>query len=248
MLRNLGIIQACFDTDVARAAAARRLGGKPVLEWIVRRVTDCQRLDGVIVLTSDAPANAFVAGLAPRDVPVWTAPQPDLLGRFAAAVEKFPAEAIVRVRVDYPFLDPMLIDQLVTTADSHPTCDYVGYRSRDGRPAVLSPVGMYAEWVRAAALRRANRKAVAADRDDATRYVYSHPEKFTLCLIPAPSRMDRDDVRLTVDMEDDWEHALAIYDALGSEELDWHRIADLLDHQPAMRSHMAHLNRVHAKH
>jgi spore coat polysaccharide biosynthesis protein SpsF len=248
MLRNLGIVQACFDSDVARTAAARRLGGKPVLEWIVRRVTDCERLDGVIVLTSDAPENAFVAELAPRDVPVWAAPQPDALARFVAAVERFPAEAVVRVRVDYPFLDPMLIDRLVTTADTHPTCDYVGYCLHDGRPAILSPVGMYTEWIRATALRRANRKAVAAaDRDDVTGYVYSHPEKFNLRLIPAPSRMDRDDVRLTVDMEDDWEHALAIYDALGSEELNWQRIADLLDHQPAMRSHMAHLNRVHAK-
>jgi len=216
MLKNLGIVEACFGAE--GSAAARKLGGKSVLEWIVRRVTDCQRLDGVIVLTRDTPENRRLAELVPTDVPVFTATQEDALASFVAATEKYPAEAVVRVRVAYPFVDPMLIDRLVTTADAHPTCDYVGYCSRDGRPAILSPVGMYAEWFRASALRRADRKATSpSDRHDATHYLYSHPEKFRLRLIPAPSRIDRDDVRLTVDIEEDWDHALAIYDALGAE-------------------------------
>ena len=77
-----------------------------------------------------------------------------------------------------------------------------------------------------------------------TPYFYSHPEKFNLRLIPAPPEIDREDVRLTVDLDEDWDHALAIYEALGPEWLDWQRIARLLDHQPALRSRMAVLNRV----
>ena len=248
MLKNLGIVQACFEPGSKGGTASRRLGGKPVLEWIVRRVTECQRLDGVIVLTTDAPEDCLVADLVPRDVPVWVAPRQDPLAMFVAAAERFPAEAVVRVRVDYPFLDPSLIDRLVTIADANPKCDYVGYCLRDGRPAICSPVGMYAEWFRVAALRA--RIATPPSRriaQDLTGYIYSHPEYFSLRLIPAPARIDRDDVRLTVDIEEDWEHALAIFDALGSEELNWQRIADLLDHQPAMRRRMADLNRAYAK-
>jgi spore coat polysaccharide biosynthesis protein SpsF (cytidylyltransferase family) len=54
-------------------------------------------------------------------------------------------------------------------------------------------------------------------------------------------------VRLTIDLDEDWDHALAIYEALGPERLDWQRIARLLDHQPALRSRMAALNRVHQR-
>jgi spore coat polysaccharide biosynthesis protein SpsF len=109
---------------------------------------------------------------------------------------------------------------------------------------VLSPVGVYAEWFRTRALRRAARAAKdPAHRQQVTQYLYSHPEKFTLRLIPAPAGIDRDDVRLTIDSDEDWDHALAIYDALGPESLDWQRIAELLDHQPALRSRMAALNR-----
>jgi spore coat polysaccharide biosynthesis protein SpsF (cytidylyltransferase family) len=53
-------------------------------------------------------------------------------------------------------------------------------------------------------------------------------------------------VRLIVDIDEDWDHALAIYEALGPELLDWQQIANLLNHQPALRNRMAVLNRAHA--
>jgi spore coat polysaccharide biosynthesis protein SpsF len=215
------------------------------LEWVVRRVTDCARLSGVIVVACDAAEQRFVSRLVPCDVPVFTSSEPDALSRFVRALENYPADAVVRVAGDNPFIDPALIDRLVTTAESHCECDYVSFCSRDGRPATLSPVGVYAEWFRARALQRASRgKTTAADREHVTRYLYTHPEKFKLRFIPAPSEIDRDDVRLRVDHEEDWEHALTIFDALGPERLDWQRIASLLDQQPDLRKRMAVLNRV----
>jgi spore coat polysaccharide biosynthesis protein SpsF len=224
------------------------MGGKPVLEWVVRRATDCQRLDGVIVVTSAASENQFLSQLVPLDVPLFTGYREDALGCFRAALDDYPAEAAVRICARSPFIDPVLIDRLVSTAEADPEYDYVGYCSRDGRPAILSPVGVYAEWVRASALRRAAHRARSrADRQQATRYLYAHPDKFKIRLIPAPEQIDREDVRLTVDIEEDWEHALAIFEALGPDDLDWQRIADLLVHQPHLRKRMAALNRVHAK-
>jgi spore coat polysaccharide biosynthesis protein SpsF len=108
-------------------------------------------------------------------------------------------------------------------------------------------VGVYAEWIRGSAVRKADRAARdATDRQHVTRYIYSHPEKFQLRLMPAPERIDRDDVRLSLLDDEDWEHALTIYDALGPEGLEWQRIAELLDHQPRLRSRMAALNRAGA--
>jgi spore coat polysaccharide biosynthesis protein SpsF len=248
MLKTLGIVDACYGSCGPRAKAARKLGGKPVLEWVVRRATDCQRLDGVIVVTSDAEDNRFISALVPMDVPVFAGSKADALGCLAAALEEYPSEAAVRICARSPFIDPTLIDRLVSTAEALDDCDYVGYRSRDGRPAILSPVGMYAEWFRSRALRRASGKATSrADRQQPTRHLYNHPDKFHVHLIPAPEQIDRDDVRLTVDIEEDWEHTLVIFEALGPEDLDWQRIADLLVHQPHLRRRMAALNRVHAK-
>ena len=59
--------------------------------------------------------------------------------------------------------------------------------------------------------------------------------------------IDRDDVRFRIDEEEDWEHTLEIYEAIGPEALNWQRIADLLNHQPALRRRMAALNRSHGR-
>jgi len=248
MLKTLGIVDACYGASQPRGRAARLMGGKSVLEWVVRRATDCQQLDGVIVVTSSVADNDFVARLVPLDVPLFVGMKPDPLACIAAALEEYPATSAVRIGSHFPFVDPMLIDRLVVDADAHPECDYLSYCCRNGQPAILSPVGLYAEWFRAKALHRAAQSAhTEKDRLSVTGYLYSHPEKFTIRLIPAPAQIDRDDVRLTVDIEEDWENTLAIFEALGPDELDWQRIADLLDHQPALRRRMAALNRVHAK-
>lgn len=247
MLRTLGIVEACYDGHRARARASRKLGGKSVLEWVVRRATDCQQLDGVIVVTRDVPENVFISKLVPLDVPIFFGQQPDALGCIAAALEEYRSESAVRVCSGWPFVDPMLVDRLVRTALADPECDYASYCSRDGRPVILSPVGVYVEWFRAEALREAARRARSkVDRECVTRYLYLHPEQFQVRFIPAPEQIDREDVRLTVDIEEDWEHTLTIYEALGP-ELDWRRIADLLDHHPALRERMAALNRVYAR-
>ena len=247
MLRNLGVVQASFHLPRFRTNAMRKLGGRSLLEWVVRRVTDSMRLDGVIVMVCEPGDCRAVSHLVPSDVPVVHGEGKDALDRFTRALEQYQSESVVRVLGDNFFIDSGLIDRLITTAESHPNCDYVTYCSRDGRPAILSPVSVYAEWFRSSALRRANRLARdPLDREHVTRYLYSHPDKFNVRLTPAPTEIDREDVRLTVDIEEDWDHALAIYEALGPERLDWQRIADLLNHQPAMRSRMAALNRVHA--
>ena len=244
MLKTLGIVEACFHRPRFRANALRKLGGSSLFEWVIRRVTDAMRLDGVIVVTYKMADYQTVGRLVPRDVPIFFSEEADALAHFAKALEQYQAEGVVRIQGDNLFIDPGLIDRLVTTAEAHPDCDYISYCSRDGRPAILSSVGVYGEWFRTGALRKINRLArEPSDRQQVTRYFYSHPEKFKLRLIPAPVEIDREDVRLTVDHDEDWDHALSIFDALGPERLDWQRIAQLLDHQPALRSRMAVLNR-----
>jgi len=248
MLKNLGIVQACFRSPRFRCNMVRRFGGSSLLEWVVRRVTDSARLDGVIVVACDSDENEELRRLVPRDVPIFFGQGDDALSRIVKSLEEYPAESAVRIRGDNLFVDPGLIDQLVTAAESHARCDYASYCSHGGRPAILSAVSVHAEWFRSSALRKANRLATdKVDREHVTRYLYTHADKFHVRLIPAPSGIDRDDVRLTVHFEEDWDHALTIYEALGPERFDWQRIAALLHHQPALRSRMAALNRTHVE-
>ena len=250
MLKTLGIIEASpaatrsTRTDLFRNLPLRRIAGQPLVEWVVRRVTEAQRLDGVIVVLANTAEGKRIASLVPPDMPVFLIDEPDPLSRVVAAMREYQTMAVVRVRVDSPFVDPELIDGLIRAAESERNNDYISYCSSDGRPAVLSRLGIFAEWCRAEALRRADRETTrVADRLDVTRYVYSHPGTFQVRLVPIPAKLDRQDVRLTLNGQEDWDHMEQILDALGSECLNWQRIAGLLDQQPALRQRMAVLNR-----
>ncbi len=248
MLGTLGIVQVELhdgrsgDLRQLSRFAGRKLGGHSVLDRVVRSVTDCSQLDAVIVVTGGEVADA-VSRLVPADVPVFSSQRDDALARFTEAVEEYPCRSIVRVSLDSPFVDPALLDRLVITAKEHPECDYIGYRSRDGRPAVQSCLGVFGEWFTQKSIQLANRQAtLPADRKDVSRYLYSHPETFQLRLMQMPSQLDRADFRLALDGEEDWEHAESIFEALGPEGFDWQGIAGLLDHQPVLRERMAVLN------
>jgi spore coat polysaccharide biosynthesis protein SpsF len=247
MLKTLGIVQASFSSPLFRANALRKLGGKSLLEWVIRRATDSMRLDGVIVVACDTLDRATLSRLVPMDVPVFQCRTPDMLTRFARALEQYQAEAVVRIQGDNLFIDPALIDRLVVAAEAIDGCDYAGYGSRNGSPAALSPVSVYGEWFRSKALCRAHRSASDPDdRQQVTQYIYTRPEKFRVHWIPAPREIDRDDMRLTIANDDDWDNALDIVEALGPDALEWQRIAGFLSHQPAMRKRMAALNRAYA--
>jgi spore coat polysaccharide biosynthesis protein SpsF len=244
MLGILGIVDACFQTADIRAKASRRLGGKSVLEWVVRRMTDCQRLDGVIVVTNDDLANAFVSDLAPLDVPLFVSDLPHALGCMAAALDEYRTESAVLVGAASPFVDPVLVDRLVHAVETGPECDYACYSQCGSQLHLSSPVSVFAEWIRAEAVRTAARKARdTVDRDNPARYIYTRPDRFLVRMIEGPAGIDRQDIRLRFDMDEDWEQTVAIFDALGPEELSWQRIATLLDHQPHSRKREAALDR-----
>jgi spore coat polysaccharide biosynthesis protein SpsF (cytidylyltransferase family) len=225
--------------------ARRRFGGKSLLEWVVRRVSDAERIAGVVVLGGDDGHARRLCESCPPDVPVLHAPG-DALSRLAAVVRKSPCYGLVRLNVCHPFVDPDLIDRLITAANDS-GCDYASFRFRDGRPVVQSRLGVFAEWCRAEAVVRADRLAkMPEDRHETTRFLYSRPDLFSLKMIEVPPQLDRDDVRLAIHNEEDWEEVQEILDALGPESLDWQFITSLLDRQPTMRARMAHRNRISA--
>jgi spore coat polysaccharide biosynthesis protein SpsF (cytidylyltransferase family) len=243
MLNTLGVVQVPPASTLPGLKANRGFQGKTLLEWVVRRVTDCQWLEGVIVVAPAEDDAANLAGLVPPDVPLYLSMQTDALGQIADALTSYHAKGVVRVGIEQPFVDPELIDRLVTRATQHPTFDYIGYCSRSGKPAIQSSLGMFGEFFQTKALLVADREATLPDdRKHVTRYLYSRPDKFLVRMIPVPPELDRDDLRLRIEGVEDWEHVQQIVDALGDEHLDWQAIAGLLAQQPDLRRRMAAMN------
>lgn len=241
-------IEELAPTSPLAGMARRRFGGKTLLEWVVRRVSDAERIGDIVVLGGDDALSRSLVRSCPPDVGVLLSPAADPLGRLADAVRRLQPDSVVRLRVNHPFVDPDLIDRLVANGVNQ-CCDYVGYQLSDGKPAIESKVGVFAEWCDAKAIVRADRLASRAeDRADATRFLYTRLDLFSARFPAAPAQLDRDDLRLAVQDEEDWEDVQIILDVLGPESLDWQIIAALLDRQPALRARMADRNRATVYH
>ena len=242
MATTLCIVEIPPREKTGASLAGRRFAGTTLVEWVVRRVSESLVIEQIIV-TCEAAQEEALLRLVPPNVTVLARDHKDRLAQLAAAVRQADASAVVRVSIDRPFVDPVLIDRLVCDANAHPGTDYVGYILEDGRSALQAKLGVFADLIRADAFFEAERLAVSpADRADIASFICAHAESFQLRLLPAPARLDRRDIRLAIKGEEDWEHANLIFEALGPEGLDWQGIADLLANQPEMRHRMAALN------
>jgi spore coat polysaccharide biosynthesis protein SpsF len=250
MVTTLAVVEVCpAIEDVPPMSplagmARRRFADKTLLEWLVRRVSDAERIDEIVVLTGDDAVSRSLAVHCPPDARVVSSDAPDPLGRLAEVARTQSCEGLVRLNVSRPFVDPELIDRLITAAMSC-ECDYASFVLHDGRPVIESQLGVFAEWCDAKALLRADRLAKnPSDRMMGTRLLYTRPELFAVKFVPVPPQLDRDDLRLAIHDEEDWEDVQLILDALGPESLDWQYIASLLDRQPVLRARMADRNRL----
>jgi spore coat polysaccharide biosynthesis protein SpsF (cytidylyltransferase family) len=241
-------VQGLSDRSPLAGMARRMFGGKTLLQWFVRRMSDAERLSAVVVLAGDDPFSRSLVAHCPSDIRIFHSAETDRLGRFAAAIRHFHCGAAVRLSVSHPFVDPILVDRLVASVAAGPSCDYASFAFADGRSVMESKLGVTAEWCRGEAVLLANRLARRSrDRADATRFLATHAEIFAIRHFPLPPQLDRDDVRLAVQDEEDWEDVQLILDALGPESLDWQFITALIDRQPTIRQRMASRNRAEAE-
>ncbi len=99
--------------------------GDPMLSRIVERVKRCQSLDEITLATTMLESDTVLALLA-QDLGIecFRGSEEDILERLAGAVEKTNADVLVSLTGDNPFVDPVLIDDMIDFLQSN-NVDYV---------------------------------------------------------------------------------------------------------------------------
>jgi spore coat polysaccharide biosynthesis protein SpsF len=225
-MRINAVIQARAGSTRLPAKVLADLGGRPVLEWVVRAARAARMVDEVIIATSTLAGDDVVAELAESmGAPVVRGSEDDVLSRFVDALDAHPADALVRLTADCPLLDPALIDAVAGAWASSPTLDYVS------TVLVRSlPRGMDIELVTARALRAVDRMAVGHDRVHVTSAIYADPTAYRLlgmCVLPAAN-----DLRVTLDTAADLLLLRAVVAELPSSPSSWRDVVALLRARP----------------
>lgn len=206
------IVQARLgSTRLPRKVLRNFSNGKPLIEVVL---SNLQKVKGVklIVATSVNHENdELVDFLESKGVITFRGSEDDVLNRFIEAAEANDVDAIVRICSDNPFLDWHGVQELIERATVN-DADYIGYRINN-IPSIKTHFGFWGEYVSLNALKRVNDTTV--DRlahEHVTIHVYSSPEEYKCEWIECPSFLQgRNDIRLTVDNEEDFNNAQIVY-------------------------------------
>ncbi|MBM3863944.1 MAG: hypothetical protein FJ385_08380 [Verrucomicrobia bacterium] len=228
-MKTLVVIQARMGSTRLPGKVLMPLAGKPALEHVVERVRAAREANQFVIATSTLPADDAVAECcAARGWPCVRGSEDDVLDRFLTALERHPAEIVVRITGDCPLTDPAMIDELVSALKNDPRgLDYI---SNTQLPRKI-PHGLDVEVMRADALQRAGREAAACEeREHVTPYLYRNPARFSLGRIDPP--VDLSAHRWTLDTPDD--HALLerVLLALPPGAFRWQDTLEVLEKHP----------------
>lgn len=194
-MRPIIIIQARMGSSRLPGKVLAEIEGQPILDWVFYRCRRSVNAAGVILATTDMPADDPLESLARRrKVPVFRGSEHDVLRRYVEAAVAFRVDSVIRITADCPLIDPEIIDQAID-AYMAVSADYLyieGYPNGLGAAEVLS----------VAALHRAYRATKPSDiyyREHVMTYLTSNPGEFSLCIKKAPSNLFWPELRLCVD-------------------------------------------------
>jgi spore coat polysaccharide biosynthesis protein SpsF len=212
------VLQARLDSSRLPQKSLLPLGGRPLIFRVMEAFgaaypcrTPASSLEpracgAKILACPEGDASSFAPLADEAGFTLVPGPEDDVLARYCLAIRHSGAERIIRATGDNPFV---FVDAAAAlNQEAHALgADYAGYSGL--------PLGAGVESVASEALLRAEREARSQpEREHVCPYLYGHPELFRLHRPLAPRCWQGPDLRITVDTQEDYERALALYGQL----------------------------------
>lgn len=203
---NIGVVvQARYGSTRLRGKVLKPLAGRSMLFRVVERAQAANRPDQFVVAVPYAESDDPVAQEA-RSVAadVVRGSEDDVLARYVQATLRYELDVVVRLTADNPFVTGTLIDAMVDRFQET-EMDYLHNVRESGYP-----LGTCVEVVRSSALQEAFAHSDRqSDHEHVTSYLYSKDTGYRTEVFRRDEPID--DVRLTVDTEEDYQLASWIF-------------------------------------
>lgn len=213
---------------------------KPMLEHIVERLRECQRLDEVIIATSDLPEDEILLKFAEaKGYRIATGSAYDVLSRYLKLARELPTDYIVRICADCPLIDPPVVDEIIKTHLDSKNADYTSNIVKR-----TFPIGLDAEIFSTPVLEKEERLAKEGYyREHVTNFMLEHPQIFVLQNVEAKGILRRPALRLTVDTIEDMHLIQEVYSQLynGRDTVDIKEVMKLFRREPELARINAHV-------
>jgi glutamate-1-semialdehyde 2,1-aminomutase/spore coat polysaccharide biosynthesis protein SpsF len=227
----VAIIQARMGSTRFPGKVLAEIQGRPMLWHVVNRVRAASLVTHVVVATSVEPADDAIASFcATHDIACFRGSETDVLDRFYQAARRCGADVIVRITADCPFIDPQVIDRVISTYKEG-GFDYVTNTLR-----YTYPDGLDTEVFSFAALAATWREArLPVEREHVTPYMRTS-SRFRVYNVENPLDLSSYNLRWTVDTQADLEFVRAIYARLGGTHQPFGlvQVLELLEQAPGL--------------
>lgn len=235
----VAIIQARLTSNRLPKKILYNLNEKPLLWHVVERVKQASMINHIVLAIPDSPSNDelgfFIKKIAWN---LFRGSEDDVLSRYYHAAVQFEANIIVRVTSDCPLIDPTIIDETIKRHIQDGN-DYTAAGVEGGFPR-----GLDVEVFNFEALKFAYSTAVERpEREHVTLFIYQNPKLFKINFIKANGVLNRPDIRLTVDTEEDLLLMKEIYSRLSSygKHSSTEDVLALIDGNPHLQSINKHI-------
>ena len=227
-MKTVAIIQARTGSTRLPGKVLADIGGRSMLARVVRRASRAQRIDAVVVATTNQDSDQALVDAGQRlGVEVFRGSEDDVLDRTYRAAKACGAQAVVRITSDCPLIDPAVVDGVVGAFEAERP-DYAS-NTQDR----TFPRGLDTEVMTFEALERAwNEARKPYQRAHVTAYLYQHPETFRVLQVTGEE--DFSAHRWTVDTEADLQLVRAIYRRFDDDTFGWRQVLEVLAREPEL--------------
>lgn len=206
--------------------------GKPMLELMIERLRYVPELDDLVVATTSNGTDDPIEGLARKlGVNVWRGSEANVLNRVLEAAQEYRADVIVELTGDCPLIDPHIVSKVIgryRTAGVDYVSNVLTRSYPDGMDTQVFATAVLADV--------ASRTMDSEDLEHVSRFIYHHPEIYSLANVLASPAETRPSLRLTLDTARDYEVICAVFAELRPSRSDFslRDILSFLGQKPAV--------------
>ena len=223
----VAIIQARMGSTRLPGKVLKKINGKPMLQYTIESLRNCELLDQIIVATSNLRKDDAIEEFTEEvGVDLFRGSEQNVLSRYYYAAKENNADVVVRITGDCPLIDYQITDQVIQLyLDNKEEVDFASNNLERTFPRGVD-VSVFSFF----ALKTAYRNATLnAEKEHVTPYITeTHKEEFKLINHEAQEEYRRPDIRITVDEKDDFKLVKKIINKIESKPITLDDVIELL--------------------
>lgn len=183
--------------------------GKTILQILIERLQKEFNLPIWLATTSSPIDDELVRTVQNYNINIFRGDEENVFSRFVEILENNPSNYFIRICGDNPFLNLDFLRRLINESEGY---DYTSFYE-GATPTIKTHYGIFGEIIRSSGfLEFGKRNLKPSIKEHVTPFLYENDDEYRINTISLPSKLKGfNNLRLTVDTEEDFELAQELY-------------------------------------